>query len=541
MKSSTSDSWICDGTPKNGKKYSALGGAHKPHENYSIDCEICGLPKESSIAKTKESPAKILLPVALLALLGISSFVIWRLISSQCPEGQIKLNGVCLVDSDNPEGNNQGNVSSTSTQLPVFSSEWVSLGERLLFKGKSNVRRDDGIAAFKNNDFTTAEQQFKQAVADDKNDPEVQIYLSNSQAALQGSPLKIAAIIPVEGKEASATEMLRGIADAQTEFNNEGGVAGKLVQVLVVNDRNSPEQAQSIALELAKNSEILGVIGHNSSQVSQVALTEYEKAGLVMISPTSTATNLKNNYFFRTVPNDTVSGQKLAEYAQKTGASQVAVFYDSTSNYSKSLQQAFASNFSQLGGNIVESIDISNRKLNSQTAIEQLKSKQADAIALFPSTDTTSVAIGLARANTELPGNKLTMLGGDALYSSDVLDQGGTGVNGLIVAIPWFSQSQPYAIQASKRWTGTINWRTAASFDATKALLEVIKINPDRQSIPQNLASLNLSARETAGEPLSFSNGERSNVEPVLVQIDSGQNRQSGEFINGFKLIKPLF
>ena len=40
-------SWTCDGIPKDGKEYPGLGGAHEPYENYSLDCERCGLPKES--------------------------------------------------------------------------------------------------------------------------------------------------------------------------------------------------------------------------------------------------------------------------------------------------------------------------------------------------------------------------------------------------------------------------------------------------------------------------------------------------------------
>ena len=40
-------SWTCDGIPKDGKEYPGLGEAHEPYENYSLDCEICGLPKES--------------------------------------------------------------------------------------------------------------------------------------------------------------------------------------------------------------------------------------------------------------------------------------------------------------------------------------------------------------------------------------------------------------------------------------------------------------------------------------------------------------
>ena len=42
-------SWTCDGIPKDGKEYPDLGGAHEPAENYSLDCDICGLPKEAVI------------------------------------------------------------------------------------------------------------------------------------------------------------------------------------------------------------------------------------------------------------------------------------------------------------------------------------------------------------------------------------------------------------------------------------------------------------------------------------------------------------
>jgi branched-chain amino acid transport system substrate-binding protein len=332
--------------------------------------------------------------------------------------------------------------------------------------------------------------------------------------------------------------MLRGIADAQTRFNDAGGVGGRLVQVLIANDGNEPNRAQSIAQHLANDSEILGVIGHNSSSASQAALAEYEKAGLVMISPTSTSTSLKSNYFFRTVPSDAASGKKLAEYAtNKIGINKVAVFYNPNSNYSKSLQKAFEANFQQLGGNVLGSIDISDPNFDPRQQIQTIQD-QTDAIALFPDTDTTSVAVGLARANTELSAQKLPMLGGDALYSSQTLNDGGSAVDGLVIAVPWFATSQPYAKQANQRWIGTVNWRTAASFDATQALLKTLETNPTRASVLQNLQSVNLTASETSGEQLSFANGERLG-EPVLVQIVPGAAGKPRDFSNGFQLVQP--
>ena len=396
-----------------------------------------------------------------------------------------------------------------------------------------------GIEAFKNGNFADAVKYLEKAVFSDRNDPEVQIYLNNARAAFQGSPLKIAAVVPVDNREASAQEILRGIADAQTQFNNAGGTRERLVQVIVANDGNQPDRAQSIARQLTNRPEILGVIGHNSSTASEAALSEYEPAGLVTISPTSTSTALKSDYFFRTVPSDIASGQQLAAYANKMGIDRTAVFYNANSSYSKSLQTAFETHFQQIGGNVLGSIDLGNPNFDPKQQIQALQGR-VDAIALFPDTDTVSVAIALARANTEQLEPKLSMLGGDALYSSQTLDDGGSAVDGLVIAVPWFATSQPYAQRANQRWLGTVNWRTAASYDATQALLKTIKANPNptRASVLQNLQSVNLPVGQTSGEQLSFTNGERLG-EPVLVRIVPGAIGKPRNFDNGFKLIEP--
>ena len=52
--------WICDGIPKDGENYPELGGAHEPYENYSLDCDICGLPKGSEKSSRKIGLPKIL-------------------------------------------------------------------------------------------------------------------------------------------------------------------------------------------------------------------------------------------------------------------------------------------------------------------------------------------------------------------------------------------------------------------------------------------------------------------------------------------------
>ena len=46
--------WICDGEPKDGKRYS-YGHPHEPVENTGIDCKECGLPQKSQLRSIKKS------------------------------------------------------------------------------------------------------------------------------------------------------------------------------------------------------------------------------------------------------------------------------------------------------------------------------------------------------------------------------------------------------------------------------------------------------------------------------------------------------
>ncbi|MEM8829477.1 MAG: ABC transporter substrate-binding protein [Cyanobacteria bacterium P01_G01_bin.19] len=547
-----SSPWICQGTSAN---------SHPEIENWGDSCMFPGCKNNrENLTKTKiispsrkDRKLKLILGIALAVIASLGSGVyLWQKFKP-CPEGRAKLNRTCVV-IDNPNPSNTptrdsttqinpptkiSNIPTSSPSSTPFNPEWISQSDRVLFKGNSNKYRDDGIKAFKQGNYAVAIQNLDKAVFSDRNDPEVQIYLNNAQAAFQGSPLKIAVVVPVENKETSAKEMLRGIADAQTQFNYAGGAGGKLVQVDIANDGNEPQRAQTIAQKLASDLNILGIIGHNSSSASEKALFEYEKANLAIISPTSTSTSLKSNYFYRTVPSDEITGKKLAQYADQTGINRVAVFYNPHSSYSKSLQNVFEAHFQKLGGKVSGSIDLSDSNFDPRQQIQAIQG-QVDAIALFPNTNTTSVAIGIARANTELSAQKLPMIGGDALYSSQTLNNGGSAVDDLVIAVPWFATNQPYAKQANQRWMGTVNWRTAASYDATQALLQAIAAspNPTRSSVEQNLRLINLTSSQTSGESLSFTNGERAG-NGVLVQVVPGAIGKPREMTNGFKLIEP--
>lgn len=111
---SSNNSWICDGTPKNGREYSGLGGAHEPHENHALDCEICGLPRESSQPGKKGDSGNLLkkvIPLAIVAIAVVGGGAAYTLIMSRCEPGTEKIDGQCIDPFLEPyqEATEQGN------------------------------------------------------------------------------------------------------------------------------------------------------------------------------------------------------------------------------------------------------------------------------------------------------------------------------------------------------------------------------------------------------------------------------------------------
>ena len=406
-----------------------------------------------------------------------------------------------------------------------------SRGEKILFTADGSPDLEDGVDAMSKRKYNLAIKSFELAVSNRKNDPESQIYLQNAMAQEKGNPYTLAVVVPVNKSAKSAQEMLRGVADAQALFNESSG--NRLLEIVIANDENNANIASSISAVIVEMPDILGVIGHNSSGASLAAKPAYEAAGIAMISPTSTSTGLSGKTFFRTAPSDAMAGEALAEYVTETlSIDNVIAFFDSNSSYSISLLEAFKEEFE---GRVGRTVDLASPPNLSQV-IENLP-QETGTILLFPSSGTKDRALSVARAaQASSSASDLPLIGGDTLYDSDTLKEGGAEVEGLILAVPWFANT-PYAAKAEDRWGGRVSWRTATSFDATQALTSTLSAESDRQEVLASLADVQLSAAKTAGSVLQFdSEGERIE-KPVLVKVVEGGISPEGTNF-GFELVR---
>jgi branched-chain amino acid transport system substrate-binding protein len=425
-------------------------------------------------------------------------------------------------------------TTQTFSTTNSFDNELFSYGERDLFAGEartSDIR--EGIKSFSNGNYSQAVKFFKNALQDNKNLPDIAIYLNNAKTRIgnnsSNSTFNLAVVVPATNQPNLAREMLRGVADAQAKFNEQGGLNNRALQIIIANDSDDEQVAAKVAKTIAASPEILGVIGHNNGRSSQAGMKEYEKVGLAQISPSSAISSVKSRVFFRATLSDKKLAKKLAEHIKnKLNLNKAVVIYNSQDISSSSIKKSFEENFRQLNGNILTAIDMSNTTFNVDTSIQKAAESQVKAIVLFPDVYFVDKAFAIIQANSKLPEtSKIKLFGSTVFNQVKTLKEGGEGTKELTVVVPWFSESQKsrlFAEDAAKRWGDLITFRTAFSYDATQAFIQALantlstQSKPSREDVLGNLELTNLSPNDTSGEELKFRDRERIG-EAILIQV----------------------
>ena len=103
--------------------------------------------------------------------------------------------------------------------------------------------------------------------------------------------IKIAVVAPVTGYNAVGGErMKRGAEMAVKDINAKGGVLGKRLDLIVVDDACDPKQAIAAANDVVGKG-VVFVAGHLCSSASVPASEVYNEAGVLQMTPGSTSTD----------------------------------------------------------------------------------------------------------------------------------------------------------------------------------------------------------------------------------------------------------
>jgi len=450
-------------------------------------------------------------------------------------------------------------IISPGRTLPTPSADGVSPGEKLLVQTSALWSKQRGINEFADGNYPEALKLLKQSWREDRRDPETLIYINNALLkAINAEYYTIAIVVPIRRNQDGsilnanlAEELLRGIAQAQTEVNlgllaaNENNkdfpgqgflepkaIKGKGLKVIIADDGNIKSYAVQRANYLVTQPDILAVIGHYTSDMTVETVDIYNRNKLVAISPGSTTEELTRKprkYFFRTAPTTSIEAESLVNQLLVVGEKKAAVFYNPNSPFTASLWEEFKKQFEAQGGEtfrISNYYDLSKNNFNAEAAIKEVEKGGKTALLVIPDgqvTDSLENALKMIKANND----RNWVVGPWTLYDPGTLELAKDlkSVEKLGISVFWHpltSFDKKFPQNVEKLWGGPVNTRAALTYDAARTLIKALEMQPEpsREGMQKTLADPNFKAEGATGI-IEFDSKTRNRKNPpkLLVHI----------------------
>lgn len=151
---------------------------------------------------------------------------------------------------------------------------------------------------------------------------------SNKTSNTQESNIEIALIYPFSiDKE---VKLRHGIELAVAEINQNQGINGKKLVLRLFDDKGTVTGGIQAANQVLNTHAIKAVIGHFNSRIAKNTIPLFHKEKMCFVSPAVTSPYLfkeKQNYIFRTIPNDKAVMEKIYQHLERKGIERIAVFY----------------------------------------------------------------------------------------------------------------------------------------------------------------------------------------------------------------------
>lgn len=323
------------------------------------------------------------------------------------------------------------------------------------------------------------------------------LFLATGCTKKSANEIVIGHFASMTGSEATfGTSTDDGIKLAVEEINAAGGIKGKKIKLITMDDQGKAEQAVSVVSRLIEQEKVVAILGEVASGRSLAAAPIAQKAKIPMVTPSSTNPKVTEvgNFIFRTCFIDPFQGTVMASFAiNNLKVKKVAVLRDVKSDYSVGLADFFIAKFKELGGTVVADLSYQSQDVDFKAQLTQIKSKNPEA--LFIPGYYTEVGL-IARQAREL-GIKVPFMGGDGWDSPKLFEIGQQAVNGGYFSNHYASDStdpiaQEFTKKYKEKYGKVADGMAATGYDGAKILLKAIANaeKPEPAAIRDELAKI---------------------------------------------------
>ncbi|MDC7225390.1 MAG: branched-chain amino acid ABC transporter substrate-binding protein [Spirochaetales bacterium] len=263
------------------------------------------------------------------------------------------------------------------------------------------------------------------------------------------------------------------------DWNANGGVLGKQIELVVEDDVCKPEVATNTAAKLV-GEEVVAVIGHICSGATKAALGIYKDSDIICISPSATNPPLTQSgdypNFYRTIAPDDAQARLEVDFATQTlGFKKLAVLHDK-GDYGKGLAE-FAKAMIESDGvaEIVLYEGITVGAVDYSAVLNKVKNSGAEAIIYGGYHPEASKLVGQMRKK----GMDTVFISDDGVKDDTFIKVAGEYAEGVYATGPMDTSSNTLTMAANKAHQDKYGEDPGAFFlnayAATTAILNAIE------------------------------------------------------------------
>ncbi|MDQ3364902.1 MAG: ABC transporter substrate-binding protein [Myxococcota bacterium] len=319
----------------------------------------------------------------------------------------------------------------------------------------------------------------------------------------------------------------RAIRLAIKERNAKGGVKGRQIALVTIDDAGKQSEAATAVTRLINDHKAVAILGEVASSLSLAGGPIAQKAKIPMISPSSTNPDVTDigDYIFRVCFLDDFQGWVDAKFARDNlKATKAAILYDQGQAYSSGLADYFERSFKQLGGTIVTRQAYTGGNLEISSQLQAIKGSGADVVFLPGYYSDAGTIIRKARESGITP----PFLGGDGWDSEELPKIAGDAINGNYFSNHYAAEEdrpevKNFVESYQAEYRSTADGLAALGYDAALVLFDAMERAPSLAG--KDLRDAIASTKDFTGVTGTFSIDENRNAKKsaVIVQYKDGK------------------
>lgn len=251
-----------------------------------------------------------------------------------------------------------------------------------------------------------------------------------SSKAGDSNTIRVGVNYELTGNNATyGTNLNDGLQMAIEEINQQGGVLGKKIESVILDNKSDATESANVSTRLATRENVIALLGPATSGATKAAIPAAMDNKIPLISASATADDVTLNadgsvkeYVFKTCFNDSFQGVMMAQFGyNELGLKKAAVLADTTSDYAQGLSKAFQETFTELGGEVLSVEAYAAGDTDFRAVLTNLKGKNPEFLYVPGYYEEVGLIIRQAR---EL-GLDVAILGGDGYESPKLLELAG--------------------------------------------------------------------------------------------------------------------